>query len=76
MHYNECNLQQQSLNGALSTATVTLRNKNQIYHPHCPQISRNTPTTRRGDATVLKVGGGAILRAEPLFGQWGGQNIA
>jgi len=37
----------------------------------------------RGGATVLKVGG-AILRAEraknflttPLFGQWGGQNIA
>ena len=28
----------------------------------------------RGGATVLKVGGGTF--DPPLFGQWGGQNIA
>jgi len=57
---------------------------------HCLHSTRNriyAPIGRpdRGGATVLKVGGGQILRAEraenfffdpPLFGQWGGQNIA
>ena len=47
--------------------------------------ARPTADGCRGGATVLKAGGGAILRAErekknfltpPLFGQWGGQNIA
>jgi len=47
------------------------------------KIRRGEGDPGKGGATVLKVGG-TILRAEqaknifdpPLFGQWGGQNIA